>query len=134
MVNLKYSEERFTFVNGFVVKPGFWYGFKDDGVPVIIASPNITETYDGDGYYGWTFEDNKWVSSYITEDIHVVEMPKSIETHDIPFNEYLENEYGVDWNYYDENFNGSEQDRIYEEYQFYKTGLPAFARVQKGGK
>lgn len=127
MMKLKKCNEE-TDWNGFHLKPGHWYG-DNDGQPVVTNGLLSDEDY----MYLYRFENGAWLSSSIdTSDYEItaeVSDGDAEDPHpDMKFSEFLEEEYGVSWNEYDENFSPSQQDAINEEYEWKKTGLPFFAR------
>ena len=112
---------------GFHLKPGHWYG-DNDGQPVV-TNGILSRDY----MYLYRLEDGTWLGCNIdTSDYEIIAEVfdgDADDPHpDMKFSEFLEEEYGISWNDYDENVSSSQQDEITEEFEWKKTGLPFFAR------
>lgn len=123
MLRLKCADDQGTYY-GFTLKNGFWYGIN-------------TETQNFVATSGWECNgnvaiyeliDGKWQMFWydITE-------PKMFEISNIPeystkgkmsFIEWLETELGIEWNEFDEYYDGKEEYRQYDKYLY--DGLPNF--------
>ena len=127
MLKLKYADYPGTF-HGFTLKEGFWYG-KDTETETLIA----TSGWEGNGAVAiYSLTQDKWEMEWwdIEETDFILENIPEVNTEGkMSFVEWLEEEQGIDWNDWDENYSGQMAMQIEEEYDCYLyDGLPKFAQ------
>ena len=128
MLKLKFADYPGTY-HGFTLKEGFWYG-TDTETGCYIA----TSGWECNGAVAIYFlTQGKWEMSWIDieETDFVLENIPEVNTEGkMSFVEWLEEEQGIDWNDWDNNYSGLMEKQIEEEYDsYYYDGLPKF--VQK---
>lgn len=113
---------------GFRLKPGFWYGVNEDS-----GNPIATSGWELNGSLAmYELVDGKWQMKWVEiegenfkiEDISISEYHKPKEGK-MSFRKWLKSEYGVTWEYFDNNFTGDEEFREYKKYLY--DDLPEFA-------
>ena len=128
MLKLKRADYPGTF-HGFTLKEGFWYGTDTETGNYIATSG--WEAYGSVAIY--SLVDGKWAMEWwdIEEtDFQLENVPEVNAEGKMSFVEWLEEEQGIDWNEWDENYSGQMEKQIEEEYDsYYYDGLPQF--VQK---
>lgn len=126
MINLKYADYPGNYY-GFTLKPGYFYGTTETGVPVATSG---WEDSIGNVYI-YTLTEGKWSGAWYHPDdepISVSNLPE-ISEGKLSFTDWLEEVQGIDWNDWDENYSGSMASEIEEAYErYYHDGLPKFAR------
>lgn len=127
MLKLKRADYNGNY-HGFNLKEGFWYGIDTETNQFIATS-------------GWECNgavaiyyciDGNWEMSWIDieEDFEIENLPEINTDDKLLFVKWLEEEQGIDWNDFDENYSGQMARQIEEEYDsYYYDGLPQF--VQK---
>lgn len=115
--------------HGFTLKEGFWYG-QDTETGKYIA----TSGWECNGSVAIYFlTEGNWKMEWIDieETEFQLENIPEISTYDkMSFVKWLEEEQGIDWSDWDENYSGQMARQIEEEYDsYYYDGLPQF--VQK---
>lgn len=114
--------------HGFTLKEGFWYGVDTDTNQYIATSGwecygNVAMYYCING--NWELE---WID--VDEDFLIENLPEVNTEDKLSFVEWLEEERGIDWSYYDNNYSEVSTREMEEEYDYYfYDGLPRF--VQK---
>lgn len=127
MLKLKRADYNGNY-HGFALKEGFWYGI-DTNTNQYIATSGW-ESYGAVAIYyltasGWEMS---WVD--IEEDFELDNIPEVNTEGKMAFVKWLEEEQGIDWNDWDENYSGQMAKQIEEGYDsYYYDGLPQF--VQK---
>ena len=127
MLKLKYADYPGTY-HGFTLKEGFWYGTDTE-----TGNPIATSGWENNGSVAiYSLIEGKWKMEWwdIEETDFVLENIPQINTEDkMSFVEWLEEEQGIDWNDWDENYSGLMARQIEEEYESYlHDGLPKFAQ------
>ena len=127
MLKLKYADYPGTY-HGFTLKEGFWYGTDTE-----TSNPIATSGWESNGSVAiYSLIEGKWKMEWldIEETDFVLENIPQINTEDkMSFVEWLEEEHGIDWNDWDENYSGQMAMQIEEEYDCYLyDGLPKFAQ------
>lgn len=115
--------------HGFTLKEGFWYGTDTE-----TGNHIATSGWESNGSVAIYFLiEGKWKMSWwdIGEtDFQLENIPEVNTEGKMSFMEWLEEEQGIDWNDWDENYSGQMARQIEEEYDsYYYDGLPRF--VQK---
>lgn len=122
---VQYNQETNTNYHGFTIQPGFWCGYDSETKEYLASSGwevgNNLALYRCTEH-GWEME---WLDQ---EEVEIaaggftapdLESKKS-------FNQWLREDYGVEPEYYDNNYSNTEQ--VEEEYRnYYYDGLPLFA-------
>ena len=127
MLKLKHADYPGTF-HGFTLKEGFWYG-TDTETGNYIA----TSGWENNGAVAiYSLVEGKWKMEWwdIEEtDFQLENIPEVNTEGKMPFVEWLEEEQGIDWNDYDNNYSELMARQIEEEYDYYLyDGLPKFAQ------
>ena len=127
MLKLKYADYPGTY-HGFTLKEGFWYGYDSE-----TGNPIATSGWESNGSVAiYSLVEGKWKMEWwdIEEtDFQLENIPEVNTEGKMPFVEWLEEEQGIDWNDYDENYSGLMARQIEEEYDYYLyDGLPKFAQ------
>ena len=127
MLKLKRADYHGNY-HGFTLKEGFWYG-KDTETETLIA----TSGWEGNGAVAiYSLTQGKWEMEWwdIEEtDFSLENIPEVNTEGKMSFVEWLEEEQGIDWNDYDENYSELMARQIEEEYDYYLyDGLPKFAQ------
>ena len=127
MLKLKRADYHGNY-HGFTLKEGFWYG-KDTETETLIA----TSGWEGNGAVAiYSLTQGKWEMEWwdIEEtDFQLENVPEINTDGKMSFVEWLEEEQGIDWNDYDENYSELMARQIEEEYDYYLyDGLPKFAQ------
>ena len=127
MLKLKRADYQGTF-HGFTLKEGFWYGTDTETGSYIAASG-----WECDGAVAIYFlTEGKWKMEWIDieeTDFQLENIPKVNTNNKMSFVKWLEEEQGIDWNDWDENYSGQMAKQIEEEYDsYYYDGLPKFAQ------
>ena len=125
MLKLKRADYHGNY-HGFTLKEGFWYG-KDTETETLIA----TSGWEGNGAVAiYSLTQGKWEMEWwdIEEtDFQLENIPEINTEGKMSFVEWLEEEQGIDWNDYDENYSELMARQIEEEYDYYLyDGLPRF--------
>ena len=127
MLKLKYADYPGTF-HGFTLKEGFWYGTDTETGNYIATSGwesngvvAIYSLIEGDWKMEWwDFEET---------DFQLENLPEVNTEGKMSFVEWLEEEKGIDWNDWDDNYSDQMARQIEEEYDsYYYDGLPKFAQ------
>ena len=127
MLKLKRADYPGTF-HGFTLKEGFWYG-TDTETGNYIA----TSGWENNGAVAiYSLVEGKWEMTWwdIEETDFSLENVPEVNTEDkMSFVEWLDEEQGIDWNDYDNNYSELMARKIEEEYDsYYYDGLPKFAQ------
>ena len=127
MLKLKYADYPGTY-HGFTLKEGFWYG-TDTETGNYIA----TSGWESNGAVAiYCLIEGKWKMEWwdIEEtDFQLENVPEINTDGKMSFVEWLEEEQGINWNDWDENYSGHMARQIEEEYESYlHDGLPKFAQ------
>ena len=127
MLKLKYADYPGTY-HGFTLKEGFWYGTDTE-----TGNPIATSGWENNGAVAiYSLVEGKWEMEWwdIEETDFVLENIPQINTEDkMSFVEWLDEEQGINWNDWDENYSGQMAMQIEEEYDCYLyDGLPKFAQ------
>ena len=127
MLKLKRADYPGTF-HGFTLKEGFWYG-TDTETGNYIA----TSGWENNGAVAiYSLVEGKWKMEWwdIEEtDFQLENIPEVNTEGKMSFVEWLEEEQGIDWNDYDNNYSELMARQIEEEYDYYLyDGLPKFAQ------
>ena len=126
MLKLKKAEYPGNF-HGFTLKEGFWYG-TDTETGNYIA----TSGWESNGAVAiYSLIEGNWEMAWwdIEEtDFQLENVPEVNTEGKMSFVEWLEEEQGINWNDWDENYSGQMARQIEEEYDsYYYDGLPRFA-------
>ena len=117
--------------HSFTLKEGYYYGTDTETGNLIATSG--WECNGAVAIYSLIEGEGKWEMSWwdIEEtDFHLDNIPEVNTEGKLSFVEWLEEEQGIDWNDWDENYSGQMTRQIEEEYDsYYYDGLPQF--VQK---
>ena len=127
MLKLKRADYHGNY-HGFTLKEGFWYG-TDTETGNLIA----TSGWESNGAVAiYSLTQGKWEMEWwdIEEtDFQLENIPEVNTEGKMSFVEWLEEEQGIDWNDYDENYSELMARQIEEEYDYYLyDGLPKFAQ------
>ena len=125
MLKLKYADYPGTY-HGFTLKEGFWYGTDTE-----TGNPIATSGWENNGAVAiYSLVEGKWKMEWwdIEEtDFQLENIPEVNTEGKMPFVEWLEEEQGIDWNDYDNNYSELMARQIEEEYDYYLyDGLPRF--------
>ena len=123
MLKLKYADYPGTY-HGFTLKKGFWYGTNTE-----TQNPIATSGWECDGNVAiYELIDGKWQMFWydITEEkmFDISNIPEYSVEGKMSFTEWLETELGIEWDEFDEYYDGTEEYRQYNKYLY--DGLPNF--------
>ena len=122
---LKYADCLMKY-HGFVLKEGYFYGTDLAGNYI------ATSGWECNGSVAiYTLANGKWEMAWVDIEgtvFHLENLPKVNTEGKMSFVKWLEEEMGIDWNDWDENYSGQMAREIEEEYdRYYYDGLPRFA-------
>lgn len=132
-MKLKYADYPGTY-HGFNLKEGYFYG-TDTTTGNYIA----TSGWECNGAVAIYFlTDGKWEMSWVNieeTEFHLENIPEVNTESKLSFVTWLQEELGIDWNDWDENYSGQMAKQIEEEYDsYYYNGLPQFVIKQLEAK
>lgn len=126
-LKLKYADYAGTY-HGFTLKPGYFYG-----IDMETGSYIATSGWESNGSVAIYFlENEKWEMRWIDadSDFQIENLPEISTEGKMAFVKWLEEEQGIFWNDFDNNYSEIATKQIEEEYNsYYYDGLPQF--VQK---